>query len=122
MRLEAMREAYRDRSATASITGVADALGKALDRTFNVESKLLEQMGGFLGVLEEASAKRAAQVLGARGGSRTQERRRRLPKPPSCRLCANPNVRDPTWAEVEEHRKHIPNASPASPANGNGES
>jgi hypothetical protein len=55
-RIEARRQAYRDRDESDRIVNVATALGGALDRTFQIESKLLEQMGGFLGVLQEARA------------------------------------------------------------------
>lgn len=105
-RIEARRQAFRNRDDSSTVASVASALGAALDRTFQIESKLLEQMGGFLSVLEDASAKRAAQVLGARGGRRTGERRKALPKPPACPLCANPSRRDVTWEMVASHKAH----------------
>lgn len=106
-RLEARAQSYRDRDATNSIANVATALGSALDRTFQIESKLLEQMGGFLSVLEEASAKKAAAVLGARGGraAGASKARKRLAAP-QCPLCADPFRRDVTVDMINHHREH----------------
>lgn len=122
-RLEARAQTYRDRDATNSIASVATALGSALDRTFQIESKLLEQMGGFLSVLEEASARKAAAVLGARGGraAGVSKARKRLAGP-TCPLCADPMRRDVTIEMVNQHRAHGDNrqSAPANTQSGNG--
>lgn len=88
------------------IASIAEALGSALGRTFEIESKLLADMGGFLGVLQEASARKAAAVLGSRGGRASQAKKKKRLAAPQCPLCADPMRRDVTTEMVDFHRKH----------------
>ena len=110
-RLRLEREAEKLDQATqqsrrSELAELAEALGQSLERTFQIQAKMMEGSAALIGVLQEASARKAAQVLGRRGGQRTQERRRSLPKPPSCPLCIDPNFGHPTPAMIDLHRMH----------------
>jgi len=89
---------------------LANAFGQALQRTLDAQSNQINQQSGFLATLQDMSAKKAAQVMGQRGGRRTQERkraRRLLTSEPECGLCVDENRRDVTVEMVKAHAQHI---------------
>lgn len=101
------RQEEREASLLATMT---KAMGEALGNVFNAQSRQLEQSTAFLGVLNDLSAKKAAQVMGQRGGRTTAERKRmkKLAQVPAvtCRLCVNPMARGVTLQELDIHRQH----------------
>jgi len=108
---------------------LANAFGQALQRTLDAQSNQINQQSGFLATLQDMSAKKAAQVMGQRGGRRTQERKRAraqllAPPHPECGLCIDPNRRDVSVEMVRAHNQHVAvrRAEPAEDthANGNG--
>lgn len=87
---------------------LANAFGAALQRTLDAQANQINQQGAFLDRLQEMSAKKAAQVMGSRGGRRTQERKRERKlleeSARACNVCAgkrNLSVRD-----IDFHRDH----------------
>jgi len=89
---------------------LANAFGQALQRTLDAQSNQINQQSGFLATLQDMSAKKAAQVMGQRGGRRTQERKRAprlLTIEPECGLCVDENRRDVTVEMIKGHAQHI---------------
>lgn len=87
---------------------LANAFGAALQRTLDAQANQINQQGAFLDRLNDMSAKKAAQVMGQRGGRRTQERKRerRLLESSarSCNVCAGKRIL--TGADIDFHRAH----------------
>ena len=106
-RREARRRLLRSEDQVSSLAVSSQALGGALAKTFEMQAQLLEGTSRFLGVMQDLSAKKAAQVMGSRGGKANAARKaKRLNSPPECELCRNPAFRHPTWDMISEHRKH----------------
>lgn len=88
---------------------LAQALATALSKVMTSQSDQIEQQTKFLGVLQDLSAKKAAQVMGQRGGRVTQERRRAAKVKRGrveCVLCADPMHRGTTLEQIQFHRMH----------------
>lgn len=87
---------------------LASAFGSALQRTLDAQANQINQQGAFLDRLNDMSAKKAAQVMGQRGGRRTQERKRERKLLESnarkCKVCAG--RRDLSVADIDFHRAH----------------
>jgi hypothetical protein len=89
---------------TALETGVAGIVAAQL--------KMAEFFGTFVTQLADISSKRAAQVLGSRGGKKSAEGRKRDQKGRfgkgdfACRLCVNPLISNPTIPEITAHQAH----------------
>jgi hypothetical protein len=117
------REAERD---ARLVETLAAALGTALGRVFDSQAHQIEQTSRFLDSLQDLSARKAAQIMGSRGGRRTQERKAKQRElslsSRGCPLCANPMRRDVTVEMIQEHRKHAPEtpelAAPEPSSNG----
>ncbi len=106
---------------------LVDAIGQAFGATLQAQAQVMQQNANFLTELQAISAKKAAQIMGQRGGRRTQERKRaRLmaPAEQECGLCLDPDRRDVTVEMIRAHNQHIalPRANPPQEprANGNG--
>jgi hypothetical protein len=104
---------------------LVEAIGQAFGATLQAQATVMKQNSDFLTALQEISARKAAQIMGQRGGRRTQERKRlRLAGPQQqCALCVEPNRRDVTVEMVHAHNQHLATeqAQPQeSHANGNG--
>ena len=108
-RLAAQARAESERKADIVET-LATALGAALGRVFDAQSHQIEQSARFLDSLQDLSARKAAQIMGSRGGqayARNKKKRAAAQAPKvECPLCANPMRRDVTWQMVETHRQH----------------
>lgn len=87
---------------------LANAFGQALQRTLDAQANQINQQASFLGQMQELSAKKAAQVMGARGGRRTQERKRERKlledRAKSCNVCAGRRVL--SVQDIDAHRAH----------------
>jgi len=105
---------------------LVEAIGQAFGATLSAQAQVMKQNSDFLTALQEISAKKAAQIMGQRGGRRTQERKRaRLAaRETDCGLCLDPDRRDVTVEMVRAHNQHINLPAQRSPeesrANGNG--
>lgn len=101
------RQEQQEASLIATMT---KAMGEALANVFTAQSQQLSQSTAFLGVLNDLSAKKAAQVMGQRGGRTTQERRRKKKDAQraqvECVLCADPMHRGTTLEQIAIHRQH----------------
>ena len=107
-----------DREA-ALVRTMAEALGAALGRVYEAQAHQIEQSARFLDSLQDLSARKAAQIMGSRGGRSTQKRKAAARKAAGCALCVNPAHRPVTVEMVEAHRSHTLEL-PASEPNGNG--
>lgn len=89
---------------------MAEALGTALSRVFDAQAHQIEQSSHFLDQLQDLSAKKAAALMGQRGGRVTAARKRAAaaaaPKTAACPLCENPMMRGVTVDLINEHRRH----------------
>src|SRR5882672_12150339 len=86
------------------------ALGQALTGVWTAQTEQIKQSSAFLGTLQDLSARKAAQVLGSKGG-RTTQRRKKEAKAASasrreCVLCDNPMHRGTTLEQITFHRLH----------------
>jgi hypothetical protein len=103
------RKEQRNAHLVATLT---EALGQALGRVFEAQSKQIEQSSHFLDQLQDLSARKAAQIMGSRGGRRTQARKRsetRQLREPQCRLCRDPYDKHFT---VEQYNAHLLHSQP----------
>src|SRR5216684_8774216 len=103
------RKERRNAHLVATLT---EALGQALGRVFEAQSKQIEQSSHFLDQLQDLSARKAAQIMGSRGGRRTQARKRtenRQLREPACRLCRDPYDKHFT---VEQYNAHLLHSQP----------
>lgn len=102
------RRQEREASLVASMaTAFATALGSVL----TAQTEGIRQQGQFLNTLQDLSARKAAQVLGSKGGRTTAERkkaRKSLPKAAACALCQDPMRRGVTLEMLAIHRAHEP--------------
>jgi len=118
----------REERDTHLVEVLAKAMGQAFGQVLDAQSKQIDQNAKFLDNLQDLSARKAAQIMGSRGGRTTQERKRnkRLAARASseCPLCDNPARKDVTPAMVDLHRQHgeravaIPEALPNGSSNG----
>jgi hypothetical protein len=80
-------------------------------------SAAMESQSNLVGSLGEIAVRSAARRAGIRGGTRRAQNaerdnagkflpRRRREMVPTCRLCADPLIRDPSIAEIQAHRVH----------------
>lgn len=87
---------------------LANAFGQALQRTLDAQANQINQQASFLGQMQELSAKKAAQVMGQRGGRRTQERKRERRllenRARECNVCAGKRVL--SVQDIDFHRSH----------------
>ena len=109
-----------DREA-ALVRTMAEALGAALGRVYEAQAHQIEQSARFLDSLQDLSARKAAQIMGSRGGRTTQKRKAAARKAAGCPLCANAAHRPVTVEMIEAHRGHnLELPLPPPPDNGNG--
>lgn len=93
---------------TASlVSAMATAFAQALGSVLTAQTAQIQQQSAFLGTLQDLSARKAAQVLGSRGGVSTQRKRAKA-KGFACPLCENPNRRGVTLEMLNFHRAHEP--------------
>lgn len=95
----------------ASVIAVmATAFGQALAGVLTAQSAQIEQSSKFLGQLQDLSARKAAQIMGSKGGQTTQRRKKAAKAAAAaaqeCVLCANPMHRGTTLQQIELHRQH----------------
>ena len=106
------------------VTAMATAFATALGGVLSAQSEQIKQQGAFLGTLQDLSARKAATVLGSRGG-RTTAARKRQKQAIACPLCENPNRRGVTLEMLNFHRQHEPEPGRAlgftPQSNGNGD-
>src|SRR6266568_2578071 len=105
------RKKTREEATQASLVAtLAQALGTALGQVFTAQAHQIEQSSKFLDSLQDLSARKAAQIMGSRGGRTTQrrkaERKRDRLEAPACVLCANTMHRGVTLEQIAIHRQH----------------
>jgi|SRR5581483_3467001 len=92
------------------VAAMSEAFAKALGGVLSAQTEQIKQSTSFLNTLQDLSARRAAQVLGGRGGRTTQrrraERRAATSRPPDCALCKDPMRRGVTLEMIAFHRQH----------------
>ena len=125
----------REERQASIVAAMATAFATALGGVLTAQTEGIKQQGQFLGTLQDLSARKAAQVLGSKGGRTTAARKakalRKDPEKPYCALCENPMRRGVTLEMLAFHRLHgdnpdQPAQEPAAraqlepPANGNG--
>ena len=98
---------------------LAEAFGKALERSFDQSTKMIETNLRFLDGIQAINSKQAARALGSRGGRKSAERRAAAKKGavPSCPLCADRMAWPLSIAQIQAHQLH---GSPAPAASQNG--
>ncbi len=109
-------------------TKLVEAIGQAFGVTLQAQAQVMKQNSDFLSSLQEISAKKAAQIMGQRGGRQTQARKRARIEARAeirCGLCEDPLRRDVTVEMVRAHASHLVVARPetaqeAGNGNGNG--
>jgi len=88
---------------------LANAFGKALSGTLEAQAHQIDQNARFLDSLQDLSARKAAQIMGSRGGKRSQERKRATKQAQiaqrRCKVCAGVRV-GLTPADIDIHRAH----------------
>jgi len=86
------------------------AVGETVTGVLTAQSAQVAQNTAFLGTLQDLSAKKAAQIMGSRGGKISQAKKRARREAegilPKCRLCTNPMARGVTLQELDIHRQH----------------
>ncbi len=98
-----------EREATL-IAALTTAFAGAIGGVLSAQTAQIQQQGAFLGTLQDLSARKAAQVLGSRGGRRTTERKKKardaVRAVQECVLCHDPMHRGTTLAQIDFHRQH----------------
>ena len=100
------RQEQKEASLIATLT---KAMGEALGGLLSAQSQQVQQSTAFLGVLQDMSAKKAAQIMGQKGGRTTQERKRKRSEAiqtSTCVLCSDPMHRGTTLEQIALHRQH----------------
>jgi hypothetical protein len=107
----------REAKQASLVETLATALGKALGQVFEAQSKQIESSSRFLDQLQDLSARKAAQVMGSKGGRVTQQRKKLARKaaesPSPCALCQDPYRRGVTLQMIEFHRLHEESGRPS---------
>jgi len=88
---------------------MATAFATALGSVLTAQTEGIRQQGQFLNTLQDLSARKAAQVLGSKGGRTTAARkkaRRENRSAPACALCEDPMRRGVTLEMIALHRQH----------------
>ncbi|SRR5260370_40331064 len=100
----------RENRETRLVEVLMTAMGSAFGHVLDAQSKQIEQNARFLDSLQDLSARKAAQIMGSRGGKRSQERKkqRRAAAELDCPLCDNPARKDVTLEMLEFHKRHPP--------------
>ena len=106
-----VREERQSQEREAStVAALASAFGTALAGVLAAQTEGIKQQGQFLNTLQDLSARKAAQVLGSKGGRKSAERRKARQKgsagQPECVLCVNPFHRGTTLEQIAFHRLH----------------
>lgn len=101
------KEREEDRQATL-VQVLASAMGQAFGHILEAQGKQIEQTARFLDNMQDLSARKAAQIMGSRGGKRTQERKKKAREAATvaCPLCENPARKDVTVAMIDHHLAH----------------
>jgi len=101
----------RENRETRLVEVLMTAMGSAFGHVLDAQSKQIEQNARFLDSLQDLSARKAAQIMGSRGGKRTQERKKaRRSEVQACPMCENPARKDVTLEMLDFHRRHAPAA------------
>ena len=92
---------------------VAERMTAAVSTIMKLQTDQMLGSVEFMSKLQDLNAKKAAQIMGSRGGRISMERKRKAklaarptPPNPSCRLCVNPLARGLTWQEIMNHNAH----------------
>lgn len=108
-REEAHEERERQRRArdVDIFASMGKAFGEALGNVLSAQGNLIDQNTKFLDNLQDLSARKAAQVLGSRGGKRSQARKRQASLPQTdCAVCHDPSDPHLTVRDIDIHRAH----------------
>jgi hypothetical protein len=99
----------REEREASLVASMATAFATALGSVLTAQTEGIRQQGQFLNTLQDLSARKAAQVLGSKGGRQTARRkaeRKKALEAPSCALCENPMRRGVTMEMINLHRQH----------------
>lgn len=92
------------------VATMSAAFAQALAGVLGAQTEQIKQSSAFLGTLQDLSARKAAQVMGSRGGRKTQERKKAAKAAAAtaqaCPLCENPQRRGVTLEMIAFHRQH----------------
>jgi hypothetical protein len=91
------------------VAAMATAFAQALGSVLTAQTEGIKQQGQFLNTLQDLSARKAAQVLGSKGGRTTQKRKKEAKaerRGQECVLCRDPFHRGTTLQQIEFHRMH----------------
>jgi hypothetical protein len=104
------KERVRQEREASLVASMATAFATALGSVLSAQSEGIKQQGAFLNTLQDLSARKAAQVLGSKGGRKTAERkekkRKAIASTPECVLCRDPFHKGTTIQQIEFHRLH----------------
>jgi hypothetical protein len=100
----------REAEEATLVATLTTALGTALSNVFANQTEQIKQSSAFLNQLQDLSARKAAQVLGSKGGRTTQKRKKAAQavaaQQRECVLCRNPNHVNTTLEQINFHRQH----------------
>src|SRR5216683_3061320 len=92
------------------VATLSQAFAQALTGVLSAQTVQIQQSSAFLGTLQDLSARKAAQVLGSKGGRTTQRRKKEAKieraQRQDCGLCIDPGRRDVTLEMIAFHRQH----------------
>jgi hypothetical protein len=100
---------------------VEETLSSTLQRIFDAQARQIEVFSDLLSKMSELSIKRAASALGTRSAQARARARKAVDKArPSCRLCINGSITNPTAQEIIAHAGHEtePEPEPGQPEPG----
>ena len=103
--LEERRES--EQREASLVAAMATAFASALGSVLTAQTEGIRQQGQFLNTLQDLSARKAAQVLGSKGGRTTARRKKeRKQVTQECVLCRDPFHRGTTLEQISFHRGH----------------
>lgn len=112
------REEAEEAKQASVVAAMSQAFATALGGVLSAQTEQIKQSSAFLGTLQDLSARKAAQVMGSRGGRTTAERKKKAREATAaqveCVLCRDPMHRGTTLQQIEFHRRHE-SLSPESP-------
>jgi hypothetical protein len=111
-------KAKKEAEQASLVSAMSTAFATALAGVLGSQTEQIKQSSAFLGMLQDLSARKAAQVMGSRGGQTTAKRKKAAKiaqaQQQQCVLCANPMQRGVTLQQIEFHRQHesLPSQQP----------
>lgn len=94
----------------STVAAMATAFASALGGVLSAQTESIKQQSQFLNTLQDLSARKAAQVLGQKGGRAAAKSKKAARegarREPECVLCRDPFHRGTTIEQIQFHRMH----------------